>query len=284
MNRRFFLGAGGLCLAGGMLSRADEYSPLAALEDKIGGRVGLMALDTGDGRELSHRADERFAMCSTFKWLLAADVLAHVDRGELELGQMVDYTAGDLLEYAPVARENLAAGSLSVETLCAAAVSVSDNTAANLLLGLVGGPRGLTTFLRNCGDTVTRLDRNEPGLNSNIAGDPRDTTTPRAMAGTMRKILTGDVLDAASRARLLQWLKDTSTGYKRLRAGLPSDWVVGDKTGTGVNGAANDVAIAWPPGRSPVLIAAYLSDSTSPLDVLDAGHEAIAATVTRTLG
>jgi beta-lactamase class A len=220
-------------------------------------------------------------MCSTFKWVLAACVLGGVDRGEIELGEALGYSEEDLLEYAPVAREHVAQGALPVETLCAAAVSLSDNTAANLLLARIGGPQALTAFLRRCGDEVTRLDRNEPDLNTNVRGDPRDTTTPRAMAETMRTILLGEALADDSRGRLQQWLKDAKTGLARLRAGLPPDWLVGDKTGTGANGAANDVAIVWPPGRSPILIAAYLSDSSAAPDVLNAAHEAIAATVTR---
>lgn len=268
-------------MAGCRLGLAGEEPAFANLEQKVGGRVGVMAIDTGDGKEIWYRADERFAMCSTFKWILAACVLAEVDEGNIRLDEELAYSEADLLEYAPVAREHLVRGALPVEALCSAAVSLSDNTAANLLLARIGGPEALTAFLRRNGDEVTRLDRNEPGLNSNIPGDPRDTTTPRAMAQTMRAILLGGVLAEDGRNRLQQWLKDTKTGLARLRAGLPPDWITGDKTGTGVNGAANDVAIAWPPGRPPILIAAYLSDSRARPDVLNAAHEAIAATVTR---
>jgi beta-lactamase class A len=281
MKRRDFLVAAGVWVAGCRLAAAGEEFAFANLENKVGGRVGVLAIDTGDEKQIWYRADERFAMCSTFKWLLAACVLEGVDRGEIDLEERLEYTEEDLLEYAPVARAHLARGALPVEALCAAAVSISDNTAANLLLERIGGPAALTAFLRRCGDEVTRLDRYEPELNTNIPGDPRDTTTPRAMAETMRTILLGNVLVDESRARLQQWLKETKTGLTRLRAGLPPDWVAGDKTGTGVNGAANDVAIAWPPGRPPILIAAYLSDSSARPDVLNVAHEAIAATVTR---
>lgn len=273
--------AAGVWAAACRLGLAREEPAFGRLEEKIGGRVGVAAIDTGDGRELWYRPDERFAMCSTFKWVLAACVLEGVDRGEIALDESLRYSEEDLLDYAPVAREHLASGALSVEALCSASVSLSDNTAANLLLARIGGPEALTAFLRRCGDEVTRLDRIEPALNTNIPGDPRDTTTPRAMAETMRTVLLGEVLHEDSRDRLHRWLKEATTGFRRLRAGLPPDWVVGDKTGTGVNGAANDVAIVWPPGRAPILIAAYLSDSESGSDVLDAAHEAIAATVTR---
>jgi beta-lactamase class A len=287
MNRRNFITAAGLCLLGSRLTFADEAA-IAGIEKRLGGRVGVMALDTGSGETIGHRADERFAMCSTFKWALAAGVLARVDSGELALDQAVHYEEDDLLEYAPVAHENFDrdtdAGTLTIEELCAAAVSISDNTAANLLLELLGGPPGLTRFLRRHGDEVTRLDRNEPSLNTNLPGDPRDTTTPRAMADTMRTILLGDTLSPESRDRLTRWLIDTQTGLARLRGGLPTDWAAGDKTGTGVNGAANDVAIVWPPDRKPILIAAYLSDSSAGPDALNAAHRKIAATVVQELG
>jgi beta-lactamase class A len=268
-------------MAGMRPGLAGEEPAFTNLEQKVGGRVGVMAIDTGDEKEIWYRADERFAMCSTFKWLLAACVLAEVDEGRIRLDEKLAYSDADLHEYAPVAREHLAKGALSVETLCSAAVSISDNTAANLLLARIGGPAALTAFLRRNGDQVTRLDRNEPELNTNLPGDPRDTTTPRAMAETMRTLLLGEVLAEASRERLHQWLRETKTGLARLRAGLPPEWVAGDKTGTGANGAANDVAIVWPPDRPPILIAAYLSDSSARPDVLNAAHEAIAATVTR---
>jgi len=283
MDRRTFFGTAGLCLAGSTFARASDASPFADIEAGLGGRVGVMALDTGDGFEMSYRADERFAMCSTFKWLLAAFVLSRVDRHEIALDEPLSYGPEDLLDYAPVAKAHVDTGSLTVEALCRAAVSISDNTAANLLLERVGGPVELTAFLRRSGDAVTRLDRNEPDLNTNIPGDERDTTSPRAMVGTMNRFLLGDLLSARSRDRLIRWLKETSTGLDRLRAGLPAGWLAGDKTGTGVNGAANDVAIVWPPDRKPILIASYLSESEATSEARNAAHAEIAATIaTRT--
>jgi beta-lactamase class A len=241
----------------------------------------VFAIDTGNGTGMSHRADERFAMCSTFKWLLAAFVLSQLDQDEISLDERLSYGPSDLLDYAPVAKKHVAAGWMTVDALCRAAVSVSDNTAANLLLHRVGGPSELTSFLRQTGDTATRLDRNEPELNTNLPGDERDTTTPRAMAGSMDRILVGDVLSARSRDMLHQWLKDATTGLERLRAGLPSAWVAGDKTGNGVNGAANDVAIAWPPNGSPILIAAYLSESDASPDARNRAHADIGRAIAR---
>lgn len=256
---------------------------LTEIEARVGGRVGVFAIDTSTGRQLTYRPDERFAMCSTFKWALAAAVLARVDRAELSLEDGVPYGPTDLLEYAPVTREHVAAGSMTVDALARAAVTVSDNTAANLLLAKIGGPTALTQFVRLQGDLVTRLDRDEPTLNDNDPGDPRDTTSPRAMVGLMRKVLCGDALSPAGRARLLGWLRACETGKDRLRAGLPPDWSVGDKTGTGTHGAVNDVAIAVPPRRAPVLIAAYLSDGTAGLPALVAAHGDVGRLVAREL-
>jgi beta-lactamase class A len=165
---------------------------------------------------------------------------------------------------------------MTVDALAAAAVTLSDNTAANLLLPKVGGPAGLTGFVRALGDDVTRFDRDEPRLNSNLPGDPRDTTSPRAMVGLLRRLLCdADTLSAAGRERLLGWLRGCQTCAKRLRAGLPANWIVGDKTGSGASNAINDVAIAVPPGRAPILIASYTSHSAAALPALEAAHASV---------
>jgi beta-lactamase class A len=263
---------------------ADETARLfAEVERKVGGRIGVAALDTGSGRQLAYRADERFAMCSTFKWLLAAAILHRAETDATLLDRRLSYGAKDLLAYAPVTAAHLTEGTMSVRALCEAALEISDNTAANLLLNLLGGPAALTAYLRETGDEVTRLDRFEPELNTNLAGDPRDTTTPAAMLGTLRRLLTGAGLSAKSRSILIDWLKKCLTGSHRLRAGLPKNWPVGDKTGSGANGAANDVAIAFPKGRSPLLLASYLSDSKLPAASLDAAHVRIAGIVAAAL-
>lgn len=237
---------------------------IAGIEKGIGVRLGVAALDTETGRKVGYRASERFAMCSTFKLLLAACVLGRVDGGAEHLERRISYGEKDLLEYAPVTRSNLKAGSMTVEELCAAAVEWSDNTAANLLLAQVDGPAGLTAYIRSLGDQVTRLDRVEVDLNSAVPGDPRDTTSPAAMMGSMQKVLTGKALSERSRAQLTSWLEQSTTGTKRLRAGIPKDWRAGDKTGTGENGAIGDVGIFWPPRRKPILIAAYVMEGNAP--------------------
>jgi beta-lactamase class A len=222
-------------------------------------------------------------MCSTFKWVLAAAILARVDRAKLSLEERVSYGRVELLEYSPITNKHVAEGFMTVGALAEAAVMVSDNTAANLLLTKLGGPPTFTEFVRSLGDSVTRLDRSEPALNTNAPGDPRDTTSPRAMAGLMRKVLCGDALSPGARELLLSWLRASETGKDRLRAGLPQDWIVGDKTGTGHRGAANDAAIAVPPGRAPIIIASYLSDGGAGLPTLAAGHADIGRLVARKL-
>ena len=245
----------------------------------MAGGVGVFAVDTGSGKVLAHRPDERFAMCSTFKWVLAATVLAQMERNLLSLGDHVLYGQADLLAYAPVTSKHAAKGFMTVSDLTRAAIVVSDNTAANLLLSKLGGPSVVTEFARSCGDAITRLDRNEPTLNDNESGDLRDTTSPRAMATLMNKVLCGNRLSSTSRDLLLQWLRDCDTGHDRLRAKLPKDWLVGDKTGTGEHGAVNDVAIAIPPGRSPILIAAFLSEGKADRSALVAAHASISRLV-----
>ncbi len=243
----------------GQLARAAEW--LTALERTARGRLGVAVLDPKSGATLLHRADERFPMCSTFKLLAAAAVLKRVDAGQEVLERFVPYGKGDLLDYAPVTKAHVAAGGMTLGDLCAAAIEWSDNTAANLILTAIGGPEGFTAFVRSLGDTVTRLDRNEPALNTAVPGDPRDTTSPLAMARNLDAVLLGAVLTQASKAQLEAWLIADKVGDARLRAGLPRDWGIGDKTGTGDHGTANAIAILRPPGRAPLLAAVYYTEA-----------------------
>jgi beta-lactamase class A len=245
-------------------ARAAESDSFAALEDQHGGQLGVAALDTGTGHRVGHRARERFAMCSTFKLLATAAVLRKVDLGHEELTRLVAYGKADLLSYAPVTRAHVSEGHMSLGALCQAAIEWSDNTAANLLLASLGGPAAVTQLARALGDPVTRLDRNEPSLNDILPGDIRDTTTPAAMLADMKRVLLGNTLSKASRTQLIDWLQHAQTGKDRLRAGLPADWKAGDKTGSGFRGETNDIAVAWPRGRAPILIAAYYKGSTAP--------------------
>lgn len=243
---------------------------LKALEARSGGRLGLSVREAGGREILAYRGGERFALCSTFKALLAAVVLARVDAGQEQLARPIPFGEADLLDHAPVTRKHVKEGRLSVEALCQATVEISDNTAANLLLDTLGGPAGFTRQLRAWGDATTRLDRDEPELNKNAPDDPRDTTTPTAMTATLKTLLVDDALKPASRERLTAWMMASPTGAPRLRAGFPAAWKIGDKTGTGHRGATNVVGIVWPTGRPPVLVAVYTSDSPQPLSARNA--------------
>ncbi len=259
----------------------DATSRLAELERRNGGRLGVAAIDTASGHRVGHRAEELFPLCSTFKFLAAAFVLARVDRGEEKLDRRVVYSDKDLVTYSPVTKEHVGRGGMTMAEICDAAVTLSDNTAGNLMFASFGGPAALTAYARSLGDRATRLDRIETELNDAKPGDPRDTTTPVAMLGTMQRLLIEDALSASSRDRLIGWLVASKTGARRLRAGLPGSWKVGDKTGTGNNGTANDVAIAFPPDRAPILIAAYYTGSTISDDarntvIAEAGRLAVA--------
>jgi beta-lactamase class A len=290
MHRRSFLAA----LAVTALSLRARAAPpaeqrldlatrrLAEIEAREGGRLGVFVRDTGSGATIEHRADERFPMCSTFKLLTAAAALKRVDEGAERLDRRISYGPSDLLEYAPIAKAHVAEGAMTLADLCAAAIDWSDNTAANLVLQAVGGPAGFTLFARSLDDRVTRLDRNEPSLNEATPGDPRDTTSPRAMAEDMQKVLLGDVLSDASRRQLQTWLIGDKVGDKRLRAGLPPSWRIGDKTGSGERGSTNTIAIIWPPERAPIIATVYYTESSAPMDARNAIHKDIGGLIAET--
>jgi beta-lactamase class A len=268
ISRRNLLAAS--LLAGPMLSslRAAAADPSAAvqqavagLERRHGGRLGVAVLDTANGNPIAYRGDERFALCSTFKFLAAAFVLTRVDRKEESLSRRVFYKKEDLVTYSPITGKHAGAEGLTLGEICEAAVTLSDNTAGNLMLDSFGGPAGLTGYLRSLGDGVTRLDRRETALNENQPGDLRDTTTPLAMLEIMRKTVLGSALSASSRAQLTAWLLANKTGDKKLRAGVPQGWRVGDKTGAGAHNATNDIAVLWPPARPPIIVTAYYTDA-----------------------
>ncbi|MBY2983381.1 class A beta-lactamase [Rhizobium leguminosarum] len=242
---------------------------LAALEKRTGGRLGVSVLDTETSISFGYRGSEAFPMCSTFKALAAAFVLARGDKGEENLDRRVSYGKDKLVDYSPISEKHAGTDGMTLAELCEAAVTVSDNTAGNLLLESFGGPAGLTDWLRSIGDGTTRLDRTEPTLNEGRKGDPRDTTTPDAMLDTLGNLTLGSVLAEASSDRLIAWLVASTTGKERLRAGLPADWKVGDKTGTGPNGSLGDIAVIWPPDRGPIVAAVYISETTVPVKELN---------------
>jgi len=228
----------------------------AALERRYGGRLGVCARTASGGMPLGYRMNERFAFCSTFKLILASAVLARSARSAGLLDRRISYTKHDLVAYSPLSSQHVGTG-MTVAALCAAALQYSDNSAANLLIRLVGGPASVTAYARSIGDTTFRLDRWETALNSAIPGDPRDTSTPAAMTESARRLVLGDALAAPQRAQLQTWLRGNTTGAKRIRAGVPANWQVGDKTGTGDRGTANDVAVLWRPSREPLVLTVF---------------------------
>jgi len=231
---------------------------LSALEANGGGRLGLCLCDAQGKTLLQYRAGERFPFCSTFKMMLAAAILQRSVNDATLLAQRLHYPQSAVLSYAPVTKQHVADG-MRIDELCAAAIGYSDNTAANLLLEIIGGPQALTAFAHSKGDKDFTLNRNEPGLNSAIPDDLRDTTTPGAMARSLQYMTLGDGLPATQRALLNTWLRNCQTGGKRIHATLPGDWQAGDKTGSGDYGTTNDIAILYPPAKPPLIMAVYFT-------------------------
>ena len=259
---------------------SDLEAQMVAIEAETGGRLGAFVIDADGKSLLAYRADERFAMCSTFKTLLAAMVLEGVQQGSYDLDQPLAFDPADLVSYSPYVERYAAVGSVTLGGAAGAAVSLSDNSAANLLYDLVGGPGTLFQWLRTTGDKMSWPSRLEPDLNENAAGDMRDTTTPAAMGKTLHRLLTGNRLNNISKAQLETWLRASETGGARIRAGLPARWVVGDKTGTCgfPNPAYNDVAVVRPsPRTEPYVIAVYLDRPATDGAAADAAIAKVAA-------
>jgi beta-lactamase class A len=252
---------------------ASAQALLAALETSSRGRLGVAAVNTADGARLMHRADERFAVCSTFKVIAASAILDRSARDAGLLQRHVDYSPADLVSYSPVTSQHVTDG-MTVAALCAAALRYSDNTAGNLLMKLLGGPPAVTAFARAIGDNEFRLDRWETELNTAVPGDPRDTSTPAAMATSLQRLALGDALGVAQREQLITWMRGNTTGNQRIRAAVPADWSVADKTGGGDYGATNDIAVLWPSGQPPIVLALYF---TQDRQAAEARSEVLAA-------
>jgi beta-lactamase class A len=287
-RRLFVMGATGLAaLASARLSSAADWpalnDELAKIEAQSGGRLGIAVLDTGSGRMAGHRADERFPMCSTFKLLAVAAVLKRVDDGRERLDRRITFEASDLETYSPVTKDHAGQDGMTMAQLCSAAIIWSDNTAANLILASLGGPQGVTAYAHSIGDMATRLDRTEPTLNEAIPVDLRDTTTPIAMLKDVQALTLGSALSTTAREHLSGWLLGNRTGDARLRAGLPSGWRCGDKTGTGERGTANDVGVLWASQGAPVIVSAYLTESTAKAATRDAALADVARAVVSSL-
>jgi beta-lactamase class A len=273
------------CLAAAAISPSsliDDFSAgladtLHSIESRSKGRLGVaVQLPSGESAQL--RGDERFPMCSTFKFLAAAAVLQRVDQGKEHLDRAVSYSRSDLVTYSPETEKH-AGRSMTVAELCKAALTLSDNTAANLLLASFGGPPAITAFARSIRDDKTRLDRTETALNEATPGDPRDTTTPNSMMHNLRRILLENVLKPGSRQQLTDWMLANTTSAAKFRAGVPAGWKVADKTGSGSHGANNDIGILWPRTGKPILIASYLTETSLSTEEANAIHAEIARAV-----
>lgn len=264
-------------------SKQETFSSeMKIIEAEIKGRLGVSILDTETDTRFDYRAGERFPMCSTFKLLASAAILARVDAGKEKLDRRVIYTNDDLVGHSLIMEKHLGEG-MTLKEICEAAMTLSDNTAGNLILAALGGPGGVTDFARSLGDPMTRLDRNEPTVNESLPGDPRDTTTPAMMTEDVRKLVLGDALKASSRKQLTNWMLDCKTGGKRLRAGLPADWRVGDKTGTGERGSTNDVGVIWPASGAPIVASVYLTNTSAPREACSAVIAAVGQRIATTV-
>jgi beta-lactamase class A len=267
LSRRSFIAMSTLTLPEFLHATTKRFSELpaafAALERANGGRLGIAVRDIATGEGTGYRADERFPMCSTFKFLLASAILQRVDRHQETLNTIISIPPKPLLFNSPLTEPH-AGGTMTIGELCHAALTRSDNTAANLLLEGIGGPAGITHFSRSIGDAVTRLDRTETSLNEALVGDPRDTTSPAAMVDDLQSVLLGHVLSPASREQLTQWMESNLTGLDRLRANLPQGWRAADKTGSNGNETSNDIAVLWPPDRPPIIMTAYITQCPGP--------------------
>ena len=282
--RRCFLTAATAVLAARAAFPADPAATglageLARIELEVGGRLGVDVHDTGTGQHHSYRPDERFPLCSTFKLLACAAVLARVDAGRESLSRRIRFVSWYIVSYSPVAKDRFGGDGMTLAELCEAGITQSDNTAGNLILVSLGGPSCVTAYARDLGDAVTRLDRTETSLNEAAPGDPRDTTTPRAMTANLQALIAGNSLSQPSRDQLTAWLVANQTGGAKLRAGLPRSWRVGDKTGGGDRGTTNDVAVIWPPDSKPVFVSVYITETKASVDTRNAAIAAIGRTV-----
>jgi beta-lactamase class A len=270
------------CVAQGIDAGRLE-SAIRAEEAQLSAQIGAAVLDTKSNAVWGYRGDERFPLDSTHKAFACAALLAKADRGEASLQKRVVIIATDLVAHSPITEKRIAPDAMSLSELCAAAITVSDNTAANAVLSAIGGPPAVTDFFRSLGDEVSRLDRNEPDLNESAPGDPRDTTTPAAAVADLDKLLLGNTLNPAAREQLKQWMIDDAVAGPLLRAAAPSNWRIADKTGAGEHGSRGIVAVLWPPDRAPIVAAIYIRDTAASLDARNAAIARIGAALIKAL-
>jgi len=259
-----------LALAPGLPAKAAPqetplYQAVSQIQHQLGGRVGILVRDTGTGQSWSVNADERYPMASTFKALACGALLARLDNAPAMASATARIEASDLVPYSPV-MEKRVGEHVALPDLCAATMITSDNTAANKVLQALGGPPAVNRFVRSLGDTVTRMDRWEPELNEGIPGDPRDTTSPAAIASVLEKMVLGNALSEQSRQQLTQWMLDNEIAGPLLRSGIPADWRIADRTGSGGHGTRAIIAVMWPPQRAPIVAAIFITATNASVD------------------
>ena len=263
-------------------AEVDLARTIDRLESRLDARIGLMIRDSGSDWTWAYRADEQFLMASVFKSVLCGAVLYQHDRNKLTLSEPLAIGEADMLSYAPVTQKHVG-GTLTIGELCFETLDMSDNTAANLLIDRVGGPAEVTAFLRDIGDDVTRLDRKEPQVNQFTPGDPRDTTSPAAMASTWKALLLDAALTPASRAQLADWMRHGGVTGALIRASTPQGWIVVDKSGGGRQFTRNLVAMVTPPDRAPFVVAIFLSDTPADWNARNEAVAEVAAAVVEVL-
>ena len=260
---------------------SDLIRTISQIEEQLKARIGVSVNVVGTDIHWKYHADDRFPMSSTFKTLACAALLQRVDAGTESLSRIVEVRAQDLVAYSPITETKVGEPGMTLAEFCYATITVSDNAAGNFVLKAIGGPEGLTQFMRSLGDEVTRLDRFETDLNEGIPGDPRDTTTPNAMAKAMETLVLGDVLSSSSKAQLETWLRGDSVADALLRAGIPATWEIGDKTGAGGYGSRAIAAIMWPPSVSPIIATIYITETEASMDERNAAIAQIGAAIAR---
>ncbi len=282
VTKRFFLAAPLLLLPALVNAQlGDVLATLIELEAQLQARVGVAIVDLETNESLYYHAQDRFPLSSTFKTLACAALLSKVDKNEDSLERRITFNQDDLVSYSPVTETKVGAPGMTLADLCEATITLSDNSAGNFILQAIDGPSGLTQFLRSIGDSSTRLDRWETELNESLPGDPRDTTSPEAMVNTLIALLETEVLSESSRKILTQWLQGNAVGEALLRAGIPDDWVIGDKTGAGGFGSRSIAGILWPPQRQAIITAIYITETDASFDDRNAAIAAIGQAIAR---
>lgn len=257
----FLLAVSGMYATPAAAEQPGILETVQAIENRIGGRIGVAIYDTTSERSWEHRADERFPLSSTFKPFACAAVLSRVENGDERLHRVLEITKNDLVSYSPATEKRVSTVGMTIAELCEATITLSDNTAGNLILQSLNGPSGFTGYMRSIGDRVTRLDRWETNLNEAAPGDLRDTTTPNAIAKSLQTLLWGEALSESSREQLTTWMENDKVADALFRSALPADWRIADKTGAGGYGARSLIAVMWPPTGTPIIAAVYMTEN-----------------------